>query len=934
MATGTGTNDSRWGPRSGEPGSAFNGLSSARGGSRGGRGRGGAPRGGRGGGRGGGLATPPTKHTPLAVNTADAGHRKGPGSPRPSASRRHSLRAGPVPSSPLVPSASLTSTSGSGPGSANARTDSANKDASKTDSPAPANTDPAATTSNKNSSRRKRSGVGKPKNTTVSPVSSSASAKAPFPSSSSHSKGASLSSLSALSTHGLRHGSSPLSASAREKGKDDDVPSLLKRMNMDAPPPPSQPSIPARERDRERQRRGSKAPAPVPAPINVLKVNKDLPPHLAARSAPHTAPLVPSSASASASLAPSAPAPQPASPSPLRPDIAAFVEHMRASAMTDSSTAASVNGDAHHIDWAGDDDDSLPDLDDWGVSRERLHMEPVEGKEHKEEAPEDVNEEGEDEEEEVQEEDADDDYEPEQEEATQDHDGHLSPLLTMSGLRALPDVHADETHSNHVVVEAEDETTPATPRAGSDSISSLSTAASISTAPTTASSNSSANASSASVSASASSSTPQSQSQPWRMPLHPSLPAKPVVAPPPVVQLPMAATPMRPKEQTHQQVKAESRITPEDDVVHDGHEEKEEHEEGSEEVSVVVAEEIKTTVSLPVPPALPLSTPALAPFLSPTLDSGSSAKAPAILVESKSAAPSASASANPSPHPPRPRGLAASIHAPKEIQEAYSAPAHISTWADAMDAEDLEAQQAAEDGKADPEAPVQGVMASMHAFSPSPTTPSLRLSASTSGGGRGRPPREHHRERSSRAGGRNNANHPNHNNSNTLQPRADGGRWSSLSHNDSNGNRSVPPHMRGGGDSGGLSAGQHNTHARTHSTPPAGSTHIGGGGGPRSAPSWGGSQGPQHGHGGGGGSGGGGHGSWNSGGAYSGAYNMHDRYGRTDAGHGHVKRPVITGAAITQLARTIGKGGAGGAAPTTGTNGGTAVAKGKNGGGE
>lgn len=43
-------------------------------------------------------------------------------------------------------------------------------------------------------------------------------------------------------------------------------------------------------------------------------------------------------------------------------DIDAFVERVRAAASNRPSTPGS------HIDWAGDDDDSLPDLDDWGVT--------------------------------------------------------------------------------------------------------------------------------------------------------------------------------------------------------------------------------------------------------------------------------------------------------------------------------------------------------------------------------------------------------------------------------------------------------------------------------------------------------------------------------------------------------------------------------------
>ncbi|KAI0677458.1 hypothetical protein C8Q78DRAFT_1065992 [Trametes maxima] len=66
-------------------------------------------------------------------------------------------------------------------------------------------------------------------------------------------------------------------------------------------------------------------------------IPKDLPPHLA-------------------------PPPLPETPSfDIKHDIDALVERVRAVAMDRPHTPGS------HIDWAGDDDDSLPDLDDWGV---------------------------------------------------------------------------------------------------------------------------------------------------------------------------------------------------------------------------------------------------------------------------------------------------------------------------------------------------------------------------------------------------------------------------------------------------------------------------------------------------------------------------------------------------------------------------------------
>ncbi|KAI6130505.1 hypothetical protein EDD16DRAFT_1470460, partial [Pisolithus croceorrhizus] len=48
----------------------------------------------------------------------------------------------------------------------------------------------------------------------------------------------------------------------------------------------------------------------------------------------------------------------------VRHDIEAFVERVRAVAMAENRPTTPGS----HIDWAGDEDDSLPDLDDWGVT--------------------------------------------------------------------------------------------------------------------------------------------------------------------------------------------------------------------------------------------------------------------------------------------------------------------------------------------------------------------------------------------------------------------------------------------------------------------------------------------------------------------------------------------------------------------------------------
>ncbi|KZP24573.1 hypothetical protein FIBSPDRAFT_416298 [Athelia psychrophila] len=62
----------------------------------------------------------------------------------------------------------------------------------------------------------------------------------------------------------------------------------------------------------------------------------------------------------------------------MKHDIDALVEHMRSAAMSDSLRPTTPGS---HIDWAGDDDDSLPDLNDWGVttsySKAAVEMSPI-----------------------------------------------------------------------------------------------------------------------------------------------------------------------------------------------------------------------------------------------------------------------------------------------------------------------------------------------------------------------------------------------------------------------------------------------------------------------------------------------------------------------------------------------------------------------------
>ncbi|KAH0839671.1 hypothetical protein J3R83DRAFT_592 [Lanmaoa asiatica] len=125
-----------------------------------------------------------------------------------------------------------------------------------------------------------------------------------------------------------------------------------------APAAPSEtsqtaPPTPSRSGNRQRRAQSGKGPTtttkPLPLP-NVIKtqksrggftpasqtvIRKDVPPHLVA-----------------------------AHEAEIRHDIDALVERVRAVAMAENRPTTPGS----HIDWAGDEDDSLPDLDDWGVT--------------------------------------------------------------------------------------------------------------------------------------------------------------------------------------------------------------------------------------------------------------------------------------------------------------------------------------------------------------------------------------------------------------------------------------------------------------------------------------------------------------------------------------------------------------------------------------
>ncbi|KAK0490633.1 proline/serine-rich protein [Armillaria novae-zelandiae] len=124
--------------------------------------------------------------------------------------------------------------------------------------------------------------------------------------------------------------------------------------STDVPPTPTSASRTSNRRHRPQNQ--PKAPKDVPK-INAPPAASERPSRQRNRPAPLNAP------------------PKAASPSPSntnhRPDIDALVERVRASAMAEARPTTPGS----HIDWAGDEDDTLPDLDDWGV-KPKLPSEP------------------------------------------------------------------------------------------------------------------------------------------------------------------------------------------------------------------------------------------------------------------------------------------------------------------------------------------------------------------------------------------------------------------------------------------------------------------------------------------------------------------------------------------------------------------------------
>ncbi|KAK0453232.1 hypothetical protein EV421DRAFT_1762958, partial [Armillaria borealis] len=127
--------------------------------------------------------------------------------------------------------------------------------------------------------------------------------------------------------------------------------------STDVPPTPTTASRNSNRRQRPQNQ--PKAPKDVPK-INAPPAASERPSRQRNRPAPLNAP------------------PKAASPSPsnvnhldVRHNIDALVERVRASAMAEARPTTPGS----HIDWAGDEDDTLPDLDDWGV-KTKLPSEP------------------------------------------------------------------------------------------------------------------------------------------------------------------------------------------------------------------------------------------------------------------------------------------------------------------------------------------------------------------------------------------------------------------------------------------------------------------------------------------------------------------------------------------------------------------------------
>ncbi|KAF8076181.1 proline/serine-rich protein [Lyophyllum atratum] len=129
-------------------------------------------------------------------------------------------------------------------------------------------------------------------------------------------------------------------------------PMAVPQLNVVADVPNSASS--SRPQNRRRRSQSSKPVSTILPKINVPSHDDNLlrPQRARMGPVPHSAPIK------------DAPPHLPGSAFDMRNNIDALVERVRAVAMADNRPSTPGS----HIDWAGDDDDSLPDLDDWGVT--------------------------------------------------------------------------------------------------------------------------------------------------------------------------------------------------------------------------------------------------------------------------------------------------------------------------------------------------------------------------------------------------------------------------------------------------------------------------------------------------------------------------------------------------------------------------------------
>ncbi|PPQ99903.1 hypothetical protein CVT24_009584 [Panaeolus cyanescens] len=390
---------------------------------------------------------------------------------------------------------------------------------------------------------------------------------------------------------------------------------------------PSSPQSARSPQKRRRSQAGKGNPA-IPAKINPPQSNDNLvrPNRPNIGPVPHTAPVkdAPPHISNGATLHVD-----------KRNELDSFVERCRA-------PRAATPGS--HIDWAGDDDDSLPDLDDWGINTATFSA-----------SKSDI----------------------------------ISPII-VDGLKPLPDLHPHLIPASPLRHSYDLETHSTTTDSLSTSLSDLKEEVaaievedkkSVSSSLEKASDSSPPSVTSASADASTtqgqtsrkSDSIPASETRLPAKPIHPSLPAKPNAAP--VVShlnSRPGATPMR-KNYT-----------------------KPPHSANKESFNVKENKQTLPEAPASEPAATPTPDGAATPTLNPSVPKEVSV-VPPTPVEKSAVEPEAAANAPVRPHTAIEKvldsieatgGLETSIHAPKAISDSRSAPAHMSSYPDITPAAD------------------------------------------------------------------------------------------------------------------------------------------------------------------------------------------------------------------------------------------------------